>query len=110
MRLYLLNTLYGTGNDEYLRTITVKFYRHLLKLKLIQKIIILLLLFTNLLSAQNVIIVLIDGARYTETFGGGNANIPYMYDDMRPNGYLYTNFRIHDDGQTVTNPGHMPPF
>ena len=57
---------------------------------------LLLFLFTNFLFAQNVIIVVIDGARYTETFGGGNTYIPHMYDDLRPSGYLYTNFRIAD--------------
>jgi len=76
------------------------------KYEFTQKTIILFLLFTSLLSAQNVIIVLIDGARYTETFGGGNTYIPHMFDDMRPNGYLYSNFRIADEGQTRTNPGH----
>ena len=77
-----------------------------MKLELNGKIIFLLLLFANLLSAQNVIVVVIDGARYTETFGDGNTNIPHMYDDMRPNGYLYTDFRIANAGQTKTNPGH----
>ena len=77
-----------------------------MKLALNVKIIILLLFFTNLLSAQNVIIVLIDGSRYTESFGAGNTYIPRMYDDMRPNGYLYTNFRIAHEGRPKTNPGH----
>jgi len=65
-----------------------------------------LFLFTNSLLAQNVIIVVIDGARYTETFGGGNTYIPHLYDDLRPSGFLYTNFRIADEGKTETNPGH----
>ena len=77
-----------------------------MKSELTQKAIILLLLFTSLLPAQNVIIVIIDGARYTETFGGGNTYIPHIFDDMRPNGYLYTNFRISNEGRTKTNPGH----
>jgi hypothetical protein len=71
-----------------------------------EKLVLLLFLYTNLLFAQNVIVVVIDGARYTETFGEGNTYIPHMYDDMRPNGYLYTNFRIATAGQTRTNPGH----
>ncbi|MGD8305465.1 MAG: T9SS type A sorting domain-containing protein [Ignavibacteria bacterium] len=29
-----------------------------------------------------------------------------MYDDLRPSGYLYTNFRIAHEGKTETNPGH----
>jgi len=71
-----------------------------------EKLILLLFLFTNSLFSQNVIIVVIDGARYTETFGDGNTNIPHMYDDLKPSGYLYTNFRIATAGQTKTNPGH----
>ena len=69
-------------------------------------LVLLLILATNFLLAQNVIIVVIDGARYSETFGGGNTYIPHMYDDLRPAGYLYTNFRIADEGKTETNPGH----
>ena len=67
---------------------------------------VILFLFTNFLLAQNVIIIVIDGARYTETFGGGNTYIPHLYDDLRPSGYLYTNFRIATEGITSTNPGH----
>lgn len=70
------------------------------------KLLILLFLFANCVFAQNVIVVIIDGARYTETFGGGNTYIPHMYDDLRPQGYLYTNFRIAHEGKTQTNPGH----
>ncbi len=32
--------------------------------------------------------------------------IPHLYNDLRPSGYLYTNFRIADAGITSTNPGH----
>jgi len=70
------------------------------------KFILLFLLLANILFAQNVIIVVIDGARYTESFGGGNTFIPHLYDDLRPQGYLYTNFRIAHEGKTETNPGH----
>jgi hypothetical protein len=70
------------------------------------KITLLLLLFFELCFAQNVIVVVIDGARYTETFDSGATHIPHMYDDLRPSGYLYTNFRIADEGKTETNPGH----
>ncbi len=55
---------------------------------------LLLVLFTNFLFAQNVIIVVIDGARYTETFDSTGIYIPHMYNDLKPSGYLYTNFRI----------------
>ena len=63
--------------------------------------------YSDFLKAQNVIIVTIDGARYSETFGGGNTYIPHMYNDMRPLGTLYTNFRIdYPSGYTKTCPGH----
>ncbi len=70
------------------------------------KIILLLLLFFELCFAQNVIVVVIDGARYTETFGAGATYIPHMYNDLKPIGAVYTNFRIADAGITSTNPGH----
>ena len=69
-------------------------------------ILVLYFLFSSYILAQNVIVVVIDGARYSETFGGGNTYIPHMFDDMSPNGQLYTNFRIDDIGKTETNPGH----
>ena len=73
----------------------------------IKSIIILLsLLLIDLSFAQNVIIVVIDGARYTETFGAGATYIPHMYNDLKPLGAVYTNFRIADEGKTETNPGH----
>jgi Secretion system C-terminal sorting domain/Metalloenzyme superfamily len=70
------------------------------------KIILLLLLFFELCFAQNVIVVVVDGARYTETFGAEATYIPHMYNDLKPIGAVYTNFRIADAGITSTNPGH----
>ena len=63
-----------------------------------------LLFFSAELSSQNVIIVVIDGARYSETFGSENKYIPRMWDIMKPKGTIYTNF--YNDGVTKTNPGH----
>jgi hypothetical protein len=54
---------------------------------------------------ENVIIVVIDGARYSETINSGAENIPYMFNDLWPLGTVFTNFRIADDGVTSTNPG-----
>ena len=68
--------------------------------------ILLLLLFFELSFAQNVIIVVVDGARYTETIGAGATYIPHLYNDLKPIGAVYTNFRIADEGITSTNPGH----
>lgn len=70
------------------------------------KIILLLLLFFELCFAQNVIIVVLDGARFSETFDADSTFIPHMYKDMKPFGTVFTNFRIAHEGKTETNPGH----
>jgi hypothetical protein len=57
-------------------------------------------------SSQKIIIVVIDGARYSETINSGAENIPYMFNDLWPLGTVFTNFRIADEGITSTNPGH----
>ncbi len=54
--------------------------------------------------AQNVVIIVIDGARYTETFGASSLNIPHIWTQLRPLGSIWTNFR--NDGITKTDPGH----
>lgn len=53
----------------------------------------------------NVIVLVIDGARYTETFDDPtHANVPYMWNDLRPQGTMFSNFR--NEGWTSTVPGH----
>lgn len=69
------------------------------------KSIIVFLLLTISVYSQNVIIVVIDGARYSETFGAGDKYIHHLYNDLKPQGALFTNFRIADEGETSTNPG-----
>jgi hypothetical protein len=72
-----------------------------------EKILLIIILFATYLFSQNVIVVVIDGARYTETFGGPGTYIPHLYNDLKPSGYLYTNFRIdYPSGRTETCPGH----
>jgi hypothetical protein len=68
--------------------------------------IVLVIVCIKLSFAQNVIIVVVDGARYAETFGAGATYIPHLYNDLKPLGAVYTNFRIADEGKTETNPGH----
>ena len=70
------------------------------------KLLILCIFFTSLISAQNVIIVVIDGVRYSETFGSDGKYIPRMYNDLAQLGTVFTNFRIAEEGITSTNPGH----
>jgi hypothetical protein len=56
-------------------------------------------------KTKHVVIVVLDGARYTETFGdSSHANIPVLWNEMRPQGTIYT--RYYNDGKTETNPGH----
>jgi hypothetical protein len=47
---------------------------------------------------------MIDGARYDESFGAGATNLPHIWNDLRPKGTVYTNFR--NDGITKTCAGH----
>jgi len=52
----------------------------------------------------NAILVVIDGARYTETFGDSTHEfIPFMWGYMRPRGTVFTNF--WNNGESRTNPG-----
>lgn len=69
------------------------------------KILLLFFFLSSLVIGQNAIIVVIDGARYSETFGSDGKYIPHMYNDLAPLGTVFTNFRIADEGITSTNPG-----
>jgi hypothetical protein len=62
------------------------------------------LIFQLNLHAQHVFIAVIDGGRYTETFGSKGRNLPHIWNDLRPKGTIYTNFR--NNGKTITCPGH----
>ncbi len=53
---------------------------------------------------ENVFIVNIDGLRYTEGFGAGRTNMPFVWDSLRPRGAIYT--ELYNTGITVTNAGH----
>jgi hypothetical protein len=59
---------------------------------------------------RNVIICVIDGARYTETFGdtsAGHGGIPFIWNTLRPQGTIYTEFYCGGNGiPTVTCEGH----
>ena len=55
---------------------------------------------------KNVVIVVIDGARYSETFGDSSHEyIPKIWKYLRPKGTLFTSVYI-DGGLTETIPGH----
>ena len=56
-------------------------------------------------QTKNVVIAVIDGARYTETFGDSTHQyIPNIWNKLRPLGTIYTEF--YNDGVTKTCPGH----
>lgn len=55
-------------------------------------------------GAQNVFIVVIDGLRYSEAYALGDRYLPHIWDELRPRGTIFTNFR--NDGATITCPGH----
>jgi len=73
-------------------------------MKIIRSLIFLLLIFSLSSFSQNVIIVVIDGARYSETFGADSMYLPHIWNQLRPLGTLWTNF--YNDGLTKTDPGH----
>ena len=57
------------------------------------------------LTTQNVIIVVIDGARYSETWGDSlHQYIPRMHNYLAPQGVVYNAF--YNNGGTVTSSGH----
>ena len=56
-------------------------------------------------AEAKVIVLLIDGARYTETFGDpDHTYVPSMWNTLRPMGTTFADFR--NEGVTSTNPGH----
>ncbi len=73
-----------------------------------KKLVTLLILLTGTLYAQHtryVIVVVIDGVRYTESFGDSTHQwIPRIWTNLRPQGVIYTSFS--NAGLTETNPGH----
>ncbi len=56
------------------------------------------------LRTQNVVIVVIDGPRYSETWANTPGFIPHMATELKPAGAFLNNFL--NDGFTYTNSGH----
>ncbi len=56
------------------------------------------------LPQEKVFIVVIDGARYSETFGSRDTYTPVVWNVLRPQGTIYT--KMFNDGDTRTCPGH----
>ncbi len=56
-------------------------------------------------KTRNVVILVIDGSRYSETFGDSTHQyIPFMWNKLRQLGTIYTNF--FNDSMTITCSGH----
>jgi len=80
-----------------------KNYRFIIK-HLLKYLFFYLFVIAAVSRANNVIVVIIDGARYSETFAAEETNMPYIWNELRPSGTIFTNF--YNDGTTKTNPGH----
>lgn len=62
-------------------------------------------LVANSLKTEYVVVFVIDGPRYTETFGDSTYQyIPHLGNELKREGVLYTNFM--NNGITHTTPGH----
>jgi hypothetical protein len=75
-----------------------------MKIQIPHFVIISILLFCSIAGGQTVVIVVIDGARYSETFGADSLYMPHLWTHLRPLGTIWINFR--NDGITKTDPGH----
>jgi predicted AlkP superfamily pyrophosphatase or phosphodiesterase len=63
-----------------------------------------ILFLSSAARCQNVVILILDGARYSETIGADSLNMPHLWTQLRPQGTIWTNFR--NEGLTKTAPGH----
>jgi predicted AlkP superfamily pyrophosphatase or phosphodiesterase len=75
--------------------------------KRILLVVIYILLFqsSQAQKTRHVVIAVIDGARYTETFGdSSHSNIAYLWQRLCPLGTYFTN--LSNDDLTLTDPGH----
>jgi hypothetical protein len=52
---------------------------------------------------RNVVVVVIDGLRYSEAFASGEEFIPHIWNDLRPKGTIYTNCWIESASLTTTS-------
>jgi hypothetical protein len=80
----------------------------IIKRKIVNRIIMIVVIGILLLHfnswSQNVVIIVIDGARYTETCGAGTLYMPHLWKELRLLGTLWTSFR--NDSLTITDPAH----
>ncbi len=61
---------------------------------------------TTSYKTKNIIVIVMDGARYSETWGLQNQSlIPNIANNIAPKGVINTNFR--NNGPTWTSPGHL---
>jgi hypothetical protein len=59
-------------------------------------------------TTENSIIVVMDGPRYSETWGDtSHQYIPHMFNDMAPFGVVYSNFRNRGETNTTSGAQHF---
>ena len=75
-----------------------------MKRTIILSILLFLLILSQRTFSQRVIVLVIDGARYSESFGAESTYMPKIWKNMKPLGTTWSNFR--NEGYTLTNPGH----
>lgn len=78
-----------------------------MKTLLLEGLLLCLFLSSSVLGykTRNVVILVIDGSRYTETFGDSTHQyIPFIWNKLRPLGTIYTKF--YNDSMTITCSGH----
>jgi phosphopentomutase len=73
-------------------------------MKTLRSLLLLSCIYSVTLLSQHAIIVVMDGARYSETFGSDSLYIPHIWNQLRPLGTCWTNF--YNDGRTKTDPAH----
>jgi phosphopentomutase len=61
-------------------------------------------LFHSIIFCHHAIIMVIDGARYSETFGADSIYIPHIWNQLRVQGTMWIQF--YNEGITKTDPGH----
>jgi hypothetical protein len=67
--------------------------------------VVLLLFSLGFGQIKHVVIAVIDGARYSETFGdSAHRFIPRIWNELRPQGTVFT--ALYNQGETKTNPSH----
>jgi hypothetical protein len=84
---------------------SMKIIRRVLRIAAVVLAVLLLLVRLEAQQTKHVVLVVLDGVRYSETFGDpSHSNIPVIWNQLMPLGTSFTSFR--NDGITWTNSSH----